>query len=56
MFGSGYSKDLYMSERYRRSSASISTVVHVTADRLKQRGDDVFPQFRNGFEATGSVS
>ena len=31
-------------------------VVDETADRLEQRGDDVFPQFRNGFEATGSVS
>ena len=31
-------------------------VVHETAARLEQRGGDVFPQFRNGFEATGSVS
>ena len=56
MFGSGYSEDLYMSERYRRSSASISTEVHETADRLEQRGDDVFPKFRNGFKVTSSVS
>ena len=31
-------------------------VVQVAADRLEERGDDVFPKFRNGFKATGSVS
>ena len=33
-----------------------SSVVRETAGRLEKRGDDVFPAFRNGFEATGSVS
>ncbi len=33
-----------------------SPVIQEIADRLEQRGDDVFPQFRNGFEATGSLS
>ena len=33
-----------------------SSVVHETAGRLEKRGDDVFLEFRNGFEATGSVS
>ena len=32
------------------------SVVRETAGRLEKRGDDVFPAFRNGFEATGSVS
>ena len=35
---------------------SHSPAVDETADRLEKRGDDVFPKFRNGFEATGSVS
>ena len=30
-------------------------MIQGTADRLEQRGDDVFPKFRNGFEATGSL-
>ena len=31
-------------------------MIQGAADRLEQRGDDVFPQFRNGFETTGSLS
>ena len=33
-----------------------SSVVRETAGRLERRGEDVFLEFRNGFEATGSVS
>ena len=33
-----------------------SSVARETAGRLERRGEDVFLEFRNGFEATGSVS
>ena len=37
-------------------NARRSSLVRETAARLEQRGDDVYPAIRNGFEATGSRS
>ena len=37
-------------------SARRSSLARETAARLEQRGDDVYPAIRNGFEATGSRS
>ena len=37
-------------------SARRSSLVRETAARLEQRGDDVYLELRNGFEATGSRS
>ena len=39
-----------------RCSGPGRAVVRETAGRLEKRGDDVFPAFRKGFEATGTVS
>ena len=42
--------------RVRDPSDGHSSVARETAGRLEKSGDDVFLEFRNGFEATGSVS
>ena len=37
-------------------NADVRSLARDTAARLEERGDSVFPEIRNGFEATGSLS